>query len=237
MAGEFNHFRNALASSGIDRRALQQNREIPRLIEKSEIPPEMLEEITRVTQRLVNFEIDMPWLHITSEALEQPDGTVKPIDFVQNIYTNGFNARTNGSAFVRRDGDMNPRVASPDFFVAHPEEFVEDVYHIVKKYLHHGTRSNKKLLGYSFKGTDRQQTMSSQGIGMPILIAADKTGITLQRGVDGDEHYVTTKRILPEKIIGDFSLRNLNVDDKTSVLKIVSALLEVINVYLDRNVQ
>lgn len=231
----FGHFRRALDASGIGGASLEPKREIPRLIERTEISPELLDKVTAIAEKLANRGYAMPWLHITIEALQQKDGTTTPVSFIENIYENGFNIRTNGATFVRRDGDVNPRIAEPSFFVDHPEELIEDVFHIVKKYMHHGVRSNKKQLGYHYKQGYRSSTLSSQGIGIPRLMIADASGIRLERGIDGDEHYVTQNRILPEKIIGDLPLQDVRAEDKSTVLNMVDTMLDQIDSYLERS--
>ncbi|MFZ2975349.1 MAG: hypothetical protein WA055_01820 [Candidatus Moraniibacteriota bacterium] len=221
----------ALKKAGVKKESLpKEHPENKLFLEIDEIPNEIIEKIKNVFEKIKESQMELPFFHITLEAIESKDGT-KRTGFIENIKQEGFSINTNGAILVKRSRENGTQVASYEDILEKPELFIDDVYLILKKFIHHGIRTNKLKLGYSNK-TIKSENYSRLGKGHPALVILDRTGIPIKRGVDGDEHYVLQRWVSPDKIIGTTSVDLLDLEDKEQLLVKANNVLELIDGYI-----
>ena len=156
--------------------------------------PELRKRITDQMQELEDDHLPMPVAHITSGMVRSVNGDEVNTGFVENINTNGFRKRdTNVSAFVRRDEKSS--LAEPNYYATNPEEFIKSLRLFLKRYVHHGFRTNKKALNNTEQG--------SRGVPTMLVITG---GLSLERGSDYDDHYILREGATKENIIGEIHL-------------------------------
>ncbi len=182
--------------------------------------PEIQEMIEEQMEILEERGVHMPVLHITSRAIRDVHGNEMSTHFVEHIREEGFRPRdTNVGAFIRREN--SPVVAQPNFFKTHPEEFIKSLRLFLQRYIHHGLRTNKNVLGDA-RGT---------GVGVPTMIILDG-GVTLEKGSDRDDHYILKDGASPDQIIGIIDLdERCQSISHDSVAYVARVLLEKIHAY------
>ncbi|MBI3952375.1 MAG: hypothetical protein HY336_00260 [Candidatus Doudnabacteria bacterium] len=155
--------------------------------------PEVKLSIESVMAFLAESGLELPAIHITSGEIRTPEGTV-PTGFLKNIHTFGLKRRqSNLAVFIKRK--PYEEIAGPEFFRANPEEFIKDLYLILKRYAYHGLRTNKDALGEK----------KNAGNGAPVMLLVEGP-LKLDKGSDYDDHYIAKDPIKPGKIFGDLEL-------------------------------
>lgn len=155
------------------------------------------EEILKCMHTLQEKNVPMPLIHITSSAIQIGENKIDT-DFVKNIMNNGFKKKdTNVGVFLERSREN--LLASPSYFELHPEEFVKAIKLFVKRYIHHGFRVNKNILG----------ELKNDGVGIPEMMIIEGS-LELQHGSDYDDHYILKEGASPDKIIGSINLGEHN---------------------------
>ncbi len=155
------------------------------------------EDILKCMHVLSEKNAPMPVVHITSSAIQTGENKIDT-GFVKNIMNNGFKKKdTNVGVFLERSREN--LLASPGYFELHPEEFVKAIKLFVKRYVHHGFRVNKNILG----------ELKNDGVGVPEMMIIDGN-LELQHGSDYDDHYVLKEGAFSDKIIGSINLREHN---------------------------
>jgi hypothetical protein len=179
--------------------------------------PELKEEILRQMENLKMQNLPMPVVHITLSTIKRGEEMVST-GFVENIKKNGFRKRdTNIGAFVERGKKTS--IAKPDFFIEKPEEFIKSLRLFLRRYLHHGLRSNKQALG-EFRDSKKAK---------PAMIFVEGD-VKLEHGSDYDDHYILKEGATPEQILG---IVNLNEDrssePKGDIAYVAKSLLELLD--------
>ena len=184
--------------------------------------PQLREEILRQMENLKAQNLPMPIAHITSKAIKK-DGDTISTGFTENIKKEGFRKRnTNVGAFVKRGKETS--IAKPDFFIEKPEEFIKSLRLFLQRYLHHGLRTNKQVLG-KFKD-------SKSAIPVIIFIEGD---VKLEHGSDYDNHYILQQGAAPEQIIGIIDLNeHKNLKSKDDIIYIAKKLLKLLDIHYDK---
>jgi len=163
--------------------------------------PQLAEQIMSVLEKLTADNEQLPLIHFTTDRIKYTDGREISTGFVENIEDNGFRARdTNMGAFIGRNGIEG--VGDPKQFVK-PEELVKSYKLILDKYLHHGIRTNKQILG------------GRGGIGQPVMILVNGD-LPKQHGTDYENHFILTDGSLPTDILGIVSMsgkKSSSLDD------------------------
>lgn len=181
--------------------------------------PEIKGQVITQMRKMADLNLSLPLVHITSEAVKYNDNTVKSSGFLENINQNGLRPRdTNVAAFVQRQNTTE--LALPDYFAAQPELFIKDLVLILRRYVHHGVRTNKNI--YENK---------NEGEGVPVMILVD--GHTnLIKGSDFDDHFILADKVLPDKIIGKIDLDQArDLHSITDIASIASQMLEQVDTY------
>lgn len=180
---------------------------------------DLKEGILKCMHTLSEKNIPMPVIHITSSAIQIGENRVDT-GFIKNIMNNGFKKKdTNVSAFVERSREN--LLASPSYFELHPEEFVKAIKLFVKRYIHHGFRVNKNILG----------ELKNGGVGIPEMMIIDGD-LELQHGSDYDDHYVLKEGASPDKIIGSINLSEHNSSSSPKDIDyIASKFIELLQNY------
>jgi len=157
----------------------------------------------------------IPAIHITSREFRNGKEVIEST-FVNDILKNGLRAKdTNVGVFMERTGKR--RVASPDFYEAHPEKFLQELETLLKHYYHHGTRTNKNLLG--------KELNSFRGVPVMLLVNVDQQNLI--PGTDYEDHYIIKNSISGENIFLPIDLENENFQIKTLV-EIANNILDAI---------
>jgi len=181
--------------------------------------PEIKDQIITQMQKMAGLNLALPLVHITSEVVKYPSNTIKSSGFLENINQNGLRSRdTNVAAFVQRQNTTE--LASPDYFTDQPELFIKDLILILRRYVHHGVRTNKNI--YENK---------NEGEGIPVMILVD--GHTnLIKGSDFDDHFILADKVLPDKIIGKIDLDQMrDLHSTIDIASIVGQMLDQIDTY------
>lgn len=222
----------ALENAGIKKENVSRQCEEPELfIKKEEIPLEMIEKIESTLKKLELKRIDLPFFHIFPYKLIQVDGE-KSTNFIEEIQNNGLKINTNGATFIKKKQNHLSEISDSNYFLDKPEVFIENLVSIFKKYIHHGVRTNKKILGFSNKG-GKDKDYVRMGIGIPAVAIMDVTNTPIKRGKDGEEHYVIQRPIRPDKIMGIEKLENFNPGNKKDLIVLINKILEIVNNYID----
>lgn len=160
--------------------------------------PELHKQIINQMHFYAETKIPMPVIHITSKAIHDENGTELRTGFIENIKKSGFRKRnTNVGAFVERG--KTTTIAQPDYFSAHPEDFIKSLRLFLARYIHHGSRTNKDAL----------LDQKNKGYGFPAMIIINGN-VQLEHGSDYDDHYILPEGSGPQDIIGEIDLSKHN---------------------------
>lgn len=184
--------------------------------------PELKEKIVKQMHSLEKQKLPLPVIHITSRAISGENNSETNTGFVENIEKNGFRQRdTNVAAFMKRE--EKTCLAQPDYYSARPEEFIKSLRLFLKRYLHHGYRTNKNALG------DVKDT--GQGIPIMIIVAG---GAPLERASDYDDHYLLKNNVAPDQIMGKIDLAKHNYyRSQDDVLYLAEEILKQTNSFYE----
>lgn len=165
----------------------------------------------------------IPAIHITSRAFRTDEGEVES-GFIDNILKNGFRARdTNIGVFMGRDGIRKPAI--PLDFVNKPEKFLRELETLIRHYYHHGTRTNKELLG------DRRDV----GEGLPVMLLLDVTDVPLEQGSDYEDHYKLGTSVPRSKIVGEVNLESIGAEIREKLPEIATNFLNLTQDYVNKS--
>ena len=230
----FGDFAEKLGRLGIDRDGLPEKIPEKLMFEKEDIPEDLSAALSRALLGLTEQRMDMPFLHITPAVTLDERGVRKSTNFEQSIRGRGFDRNTSGIVFVDRDPDKNWKEATPEHFISRPELLLEALREAIQSFLHHGIRTNKRILGFNGKRGSREADYLAHGQGVPLVMVGDQTGIGRRRGVDGIEHYITNERISSDRIMGSLEVAGLDMESKQDVVALAKKLAELINDYLEK---
>ncbi len=177
------------------------------------------ENILKCMHTLSEKNAPMPVVHITSNAIQIGENKIDT-GFVKNIMNNGFKKKnTNVGVFL--EGSRKNLLANPSYFELHPEEFVKAIKLFVKRYIHHGFRANKNILG----------ELKNDGVGVPEMMIIEGD-LELQHGSDYDDHYILKEGASLDKIIGSINLGEHNsASSLEDIDYIVSKFIELLYGY------
>jgi hypothetical protein len=226
-----NIFERAFLKIEIDRNDLPTHIPDRPIISKEKIPQELSFKLNNVLSKMSDCGMDMPFLHITTSDILDPDGNIRSTGFANNINKNGLKKNTNGTCFVSRDQDKKWSESNPKYFLDHPEILIENLRLIVKNYFHHGVRTNKKVLGFTNKGGKRAD-YEYAGKGLAYMFVTDATGITRRHGKDGIEHYQILQKIDRNRIMGGFKLGGIDIKNEQQLLNLFRQFLLILENYL-----
>lgn len=219
---------------------LPEKKEAPeKYIEKNEIPENVLKDIGDAILSLEKKDLPMPFVHLTVGNVIDEEGQIKPTGFIDDIKQRGLKVNTNGLTFVKRDFDEYAELAEPEYFKGREDFFVEAVAEMLKNYTHHGVRTNKRILGFSYKGT-KERDYKSSGIGIPAAFVFDRKGIPVKRGSDGIEHYVAQVPVIPKKMMGVIEVlksnkSDLGIENKNEAIEMADKIANFISEYVKNN--
>ncbi|MDP2789178.1 MAG: hypothetical protein Q8O46_04000 [bacterium] len=220
----------AFEKSGIDVGKLSKDNPYkPLYVEQVRVPEELKIKIKAVLNDFAGLHLSMPFIHITVDKIKKGENVVST-GFVDNIESVGFSINTNGSTFMTLERGELPTVASPEYLAQNPEIFIEGIYLILKKYLHHGIRTNKVQLGHGFK----TGSLLSKGEGMPVVIVLDRSSVKMKPGRDEDEHFVLRQRVQPENIMGKINLADIQTEIQEDVLYVSEQVIDVMEDYIKK---
>lgn len=194
-------------------------------IPEDEVPETLRQDIVDAMRTLQEFDIPLPFVHVTSGAVKLENGSIVSTGFIDNITTNGTNPNINVAAFVERHEGELSKIAKPQYFIDHPDQFIEDIHLMLKRYKKHGMRVNK----------DSLKNIRHKYEGLPTSLIINGSDVLTKRGVDGDEHYVLLSRIKAQDIIGTLPLDTINADNRDEVLTYSSQLLSLTRSYIGKN--
>lgn len=160
--------------------------------------PELQKAIETVFAQMESQQIPLPLMHVTSSRFEGSSTDGMP-SFVDHIRQRGFRARdTNVAALM--DRRVNPPIVSDAArFAVAPSAFVKEIILVLQRYLHHGVRANKAVLG----------TQRDRVVGVPVLLLVEG-GVGLERGSDYDNHFRLTEAWSGEHVFGVVDLSRMS---------------------------
>lgn len=196
-------------------------KDIP-FIEELDRNPELDAEIVTTMAKLRLMGLRVPVFHVTSRAVRFEDGTEQSTGYLENIEANGLRARdTNVAAFMRKGAVTE--VADPEYFVENPHKFLRSMSESLRRYAHHGTRTNKQSLG------DQREA----GVGVPVMLVVDATNTPLSPGSDYDDHFKLGEQISADRIMGTVELDGRKSRDPDDLAATARDFLDVAAKYAD----
>jgi len=167
----------------------------------------------------------VPSIHITSRAFKSRDGNdIVDSGFIQRIRKDGFRSRdTNVGVFMTRNGQRN--LATSREFVDSPEKFLKELETLIRHYYHHGTRTNKNILGGNFNNYQ----------GIPTMLIIDVSNVSLIPGTDYEDHYKLGSLLPGNAIIGEVDLENIGNKIDQELPKIALSFLNHLKSYIESN--
>lgn len=179
--------------------------------------PKLRERIVNVMGDLCASSEALPLIHITADTIILQDGSERDSTMVQRIEGQGFRGRhTNVGAFVVRKDQT--RLAEPKDYEKYPEDFLKSLITLLKRYWHHGSRTNKDIYA----------EQRDQGRGVPIMLLL-QGDLPLERGTDYDDHYILKEDVSSDVILGNIRLETENGVNNDMILRTANDLLEIID--------
>jgi len=166
----------------------------------------------------------VPIIHITSSAVQLPDGSAQTTGYLESITSEGLRARDTNVGCLVEQGEST-HVASSEYFAMHPHKFVRALATTLQHYIHHGSRSNKASLGDA----------RDAGQAIPAMVMIDATDVSLLRGTDYDDHFTLGGSVAPERIIGLVDVAGRRPGDLGDMAIVAQDFLERVDEYLDDN--
>ena len=175
--------------------------------------PELQKAIETVFAQMESQQIPLPLMHVTSSRFEGSSTDGVP-SFVDHIRQRGFRARdTNVAALM--DRRVNPPIiSSAARFAVAPSAFVKEIILVLQRYLHHGVRANKAVLG----------TQRDRVVGVPVLLLIEG-GVSLERGSDYDNHFRLTEVWSGEHLFGVVDLSRVSSYQDPAFLPVLQEIV------------
>ncbi len=185
----------------------------------TESNPELKQKIIEVMRNLSLSSEALPLIHITTDRIILPDDIARDSKMIEQIENQGFKGRhTNVGAFVTRRG--RAQLAEPTDYENNPEDFLKSFIILLRRYLHHGLRTNKDV--YAEK--------RNQGKGIPIMLVI-RGGLPIERGTDYDDHYILKEDVPAKVILGKIEFEAEDGINDAMVARTANDLLEVIDTH------